>query len=680
MADQSYTHWRWRQDADRLVWLCLDHRDSSANVLSQPVLHELKAILQTLAATNAAGLVIHSAKKNGFSAGADINEFVELKTPAAAFEKLRFGQGVFDLIETLPFPSVAMIHGFCLGGGLELALACRYRVAEASADCKLGLPEVRLGIHPGYGGVVRLPELIGDLPALQLMLAGRVIAAKQARRLGMLDAAVPLWQLQVAAGEIIKQHKKRAPPAVVKTLAGYSVARPLTALLMRRQLKKRISPDHYPAPFQLLDCWRRFPSSRRQRFAAEAGSVTRLFADAPGAGQLVRVFRLQERLKSLARRGSFKARHVHVIGAGRMGGDIATWCAMQGLRVTLQDRRPEHIAPAIKRAHDLFNKKIRASHLRMAAKDRLTPDHAGAGVARADVVIEAIYENLQAKQALYADLEKRLQAHTILASNTSSLPLEDLSAGLADPGRLVGLHFFNPVAKMQLIEIIHAEHTHAHVLDNAAAFAGSISRLPLPVKSSPGFLVNRILMPYIMEAIILIDEGVAPEQIDHAAVAFGMPMGPVELADVVGLDICQHVGQVLAQAFNLSLSQRLQHKLAQGELGKKSGRGFYQWKNAKAVKQPGHKLQFDTQVQERLILSCVNEAVKCLHAGLVADADLLDAGIIFGAGFAPFRGGPIEYAKTAGVLALRDRLSQLQADCGERFKSSSGWSSLSSSA
>lgn len=676
MSDQQYRHWLTEQDDNQIIWLSLDYTGGSTNILTKEVLTELKEILENLQSASATGLIVHSKKTNGFLAGADITEFTALQTSEAAFEKLRFGQTVFDLIEKLPFPSLALIHGFCLGGGMELALACTYRVAEKSAKCKLGLPEVRLGIHPGYGGVVRLPELIGDLPALQLMLAGRTVVAKQAKRMGMIDAAVPARQMRVTAIELIKNKKPRHAASWMNKLASYPVAKQATALLMRQQVKKKVSPNHYPAPFKLLDCWKEFSSDRQQRFIQEASSVTDLFANSPGTQQLVRVFMLQERMKGLAKSGSFTPRHVHVVGAGIMGGDIAAWCAMQGFQVTLQDREPKYIVPAIQRAHKLFERKIRESHLCVATKDRLMPDHQGIGVSKADVVIEAIYENLEAKQALYAQIEPQIREDTILATNTSSLPLEALSEKLKDPSRLVGLHFFNPVAKMQLVEIIHANNTNQRVLDNSAMFVKKISRLPLPVKSSPGFLVNRILMPYIMEAVIMVDEGVAPEDIDHVAVEFGMPMGPIELADVVGLDICSHVGRVLADAFDLPVSDRLQHKLDQGELGRKSGQGFYQWKNGKVSKQNKPGSLIDASVQDRLILSLVNETVKCLEEGLVVDGDLLDAGVIFGTGFAPFRGGPIQYAKTAGPIILRDRLSVLQAKHGERFKASTGWSQL----
>ena len=405
-------HWQIDKDANNILWLCLDYADGSANILTKNVLEEFKQILESFRSQTAAGLIIHSSKKNGFLAGADITEFTKLETTQAAFEKLRFGQDVFLLIEQLPFPSLALIHGFCLGGGMELALACTYRVAENSPKCKMGLPEVRLGIHPGYGGAVRLPELIGDLSALQLMLAGRVIVAKQAKKLGIVDAAVPARQMKATAVAIIGQAKPKRQASLINRLPSYPVLRGLTAWIMRQQVQKKVSPAHYPAPYHLLNCWKGFSSNRTERFIQEANSVTDLFSHSPGTKQLVRVFLLQERMKSLAKNSEFKANHVHVVGAGIMGGDIAAWCAMQGANVTLQDRETKYIAPAIKRAHQLFDKKIRDRHLCTAAKDRLMPDHKGLGVRKADVVIEAIYENLEAKQELYEQIEPQIgEAH-----------------------------------------------------------------------------------------------------------------------------------------------------------------------------------------------------------------------------------------------------------------------------
>lgn len=669
----AYKNWQIKQDQEKIIWLALDCEKGNTNVLSATVLAELQQILSEINKQTARGLVIYSAKKNGFLAGADVTEFSALKTTAAAFEKLRDGQIVFDQIESLPFPTVAMIHGFCLGGGLELALACTYRVAESADDCKLGLPEVRLGIHPGYGGSVRLPEVTGDLQALQIMLAGRVIRARQALRIGLLDMAVPKRQLHVSAQQILIHGKKKKPLSVIKSWPSLPVARQLTAKFMRMQLKKKINAEHYPAPYALLSTWENFSSRREQRFFEEANSVTDLFANSSTTQQLVRVFGLQERMKSLAKNSDFKPKHVHVVGAGVMGGDIATWCAMQGFHVTLQDREAKYIAPAIKRAHALYDKKLPVAHINTAAKDRLIPDVSGAGARNADVIIEAIYENLEAKQALYASLEPYLSENTILATNTSSIPLEDLAAKLKDPTRLLGLHFFNPVAKMQLVEIIFAQNTNQKMLDNAASFVKDIKRLPLPVKSSFGFLVNRILMPYLMEAVTMVGEGLAPEEIDHAAVSFGMPMGPIELADVVGLDICNHVGQVLADAFNLPTASILQRKIDRGDLGKKSGYGFYAWQKGRPVKQKQKNQSVNVDVQDRLILSLVNEAMKCHQEQLVTDDDLLDAGIIFGTGFAPFRGGPMQYIRTTGASVLHGRLVELVQLYGDRFAPSDGW-------
>ena len=671
MEQPTYTHWHLEQDSDQVIWLSLDCAESNTNVLSKPVLDELNQIVEALPQQSAKGLVIFSAKKNGFLAGADVNEFTELKTTQEAFKKLRFGQTVFNKLEQLPYPSVAMIHGFCLGGGLELALACNYRVADNSEQCKLGLPEVRLGIHPGYGGVVRLPEVAGELQALQLMLAGRVIRAKQAKYMGIVDQVVPQRQLRVNAKQIVLANKPKKQLGLLKTLPAKPGLRQLTAAFMQSQLKKKVRSEHYPAPYALLSTWKNFSANRDECFIEEANSVTDLFANEPATQQLVRVFGLQERMKSLAKESEFKPKHVHVVGAGIMGGDIAAWCAMQGFQVTLQDREPKYIAPAIKRAHALYDKKIRSKHLCTAAKDRLIPDHRGLGVQQADVVIEAIYENLQAKQDLFAVIEPQLHDDAILATNTSSIPLEDLAANLNDPTRLVGLHFFNPVAKMQLVEIIFASDTQQKMLDHAATFVRKISRLPLPVKSSPGFLVNRILMPYIMEAVMMVEEGVAPEEIDEAALKFGMPMGPVELADVVGLDICNHVGKVLADAFNLPSSKVLDQKIEQGDKGKKTGKGFYEWKKGQAVKQK--TTQFDQTIQDRLVLSYINEAVKCIDEDLVADADLLDAGMIFGTGFAPFRGGPMQYLRGQGAEKLHARLEQLSMKYGNRFEPAASW-------
>lgn len=453
------------------------------------------------------------------------------------------GHATFDKLDTLSCPTVSLINGFCLGGGLELALACKYRIALESDKTRLGLPEVMLGIHPGFGGVMRLIRLIGPVKALPLMLQGRTLDANAARKLGLVDYVVPERHFLKSAMDIVR---KRPPPRRASNLAalpGKSPFRQFFASYLRRQLKSKVRPEHYPAPYALVDIWEKFGGNDKELLKAEITSVSKL-ATNPSSRNLVRVYLLQERLKAIgAASKDYKVEHVHVVGAGVMGGDIAAWCALQGMTVSLQDRQPEFIAPAIKRAYALFSGKLKKPRPIQAVMDRLVPDIKALQVEKADVLIEAIIEKAEAKTGLYAQMEPRMKPDAILATNTSSIPLEVLGKSLAQPERLVGIHFFNPVAKMQLVEIVHAANTAPVWIDRAAAFCKSIGRLPLPVKSSPGFLVNRILTPYMMEAMLLYEEGVLPEQIDQVAVDFGMPMGPIELADTVGLDICLSVAK-----------------------------------------------------------------------------------------------------------------------------------------
>jgi 3-hydroxyacyl-CoA dehydrogenase/enoyl-CoA hydratase/3-hydroxybutyryl-CoA epimerase len=425
--------------------------------------------------------------------------------------------------------------------------------------------------------------------------------------------------------------------------------------------------------------WARHGAAGRIAFDAEAASISRLFLTST-ARNLVRVFQLQDRLKALGPRDAAvpgaAVRRVHVVGAGVMGGDIAAWCALRGLEVTLQDRGMEQIAPALRRAAELFEKRIRAPAERAAAVARLQADVVGSGVPAADVVIEAIFEDLPAKHALFRNLEPRLKPGAILATNTSSLTLESIAAVLAVPERLVGLHFFNPVAQMPLVEIVHSPATIDTVIDAAVAFTRKLDRLPLPCRSSPGFLVNRVLAPYLLEALIALEQGIAPELIDAAAKDFGMPMGPVELADVVGLDVCKHVGDIVGElsgrAPPLPLT-RIEDRIARRKLGRKSGEGFYVWNDGKPQRRAVDRALAPADLQDRLMLALVNECMACLREGIVADADLVDAGLVFGAGFAPFRGGPLAWARETGKAQVVARLQALTAAHGARFTPDPGW-------
>ncbi len=668
--------WKMERDADGIVWLTLDKAGISANVLAREVMQELDRLLEPLAAAPPRGVVFRSGKPSGFIAGADVKEFATLESPEQGFELARAGQVVLDHIEALRCPTVAAIHGFALGGGLELALACRYRVAAADDRLALGLPEVQLGIHPGFGGTVRSVRLLGVRPAMEMMLTGRPVRADRALRIGLVDRLVAPGELESAARECVLHPPARRSAPLVERVLSLAPARPLVRSMLLKQVAAKAPREHYPAPYALVDLWARYGARGAAAYVAEARSIAGLFGTET-AHNLVRVFLLQERLKSLGGKPSPTVKHVHVIGAGVMGGDIAAWCALRGFTVTLQDRAAEFIAPALERAGQLYEKRLRDPEKIAAARGRLRADVAGDGVPDADVVIEAIFESLNAKRELYAALEPRLKPEALLATNTSSLQLEPLAAKLARPERLVGLHFFNPVAQMPLIEVVRSAQGDPAIVQAALAFARKLDKIPVPCRSAPGFVVNRVLIPYLNEAMLAGEEGIALASIDEVAVRFGMPMGPIELADVVGLDVANDVGEIIAAELGRPAPSlgRLKQLVAAKKLGRKTGEGFYRWQDGKAVKPPA-TAPAPADLQDRLILALANESVACLRDGVVSEEDLLDAAVIFGTGFAPFRGGPIAYARSRGVAAVVSRLGQLAERYGSRFAPDPGWAGI----
>lgn len=672
---QEFQHWHLEKDADQIVWLSIDRAGSAVNTMNREVMGEFDQILDQIASDNSCkGLVIQSAKRSGFIAGADITQFNSIKSVEEAFDIMRLGQGIFSKLENLKIPTVAMIQGFCVGGGMELVLACDYRITDDERSTKLGLPEIKLGIQPGWGGTVRLPRLVGAPAAMDMILTGRLLSGSAGKRVGFVDAVVPERNIHTAARHYVLNKPKKHTPNLFKSMTNSAIIRPLLARFLRYQVGKKAKIEHYPAPYAVIDQWSRVGVDGNNAYLAEAHSISSLVMT-DTSRNLVRVFFLQERLKSLAKAADFKANHVHVIGAGVMGGDIAAWCALRGMRVTLQDREAKFIAPAVERAYKLFKKKLKKPRLIQAAMDRLMPDMNGDGVKGADVIIEAIFENLEAKQALFKELEAKAKPTAILATNTSSIPLDEINTVLNDPQRLVGIHFFNPVAMLPLVEIVKGEQTSQAIVDQATSFVGQIDKLPLPVKSSPGFLVNRVLMPYLMEAMTLLSEGFMPEIIDKAAEDFGMPMGPVELADSIGLDVAQSVAKYLGEYFGGKLPAQLNEMVERGEVGRKSGKGFYKYnKKKKPIKKRLSKsADVPKDLADRMVMRMVNEAMSCLREKVVGDADLLDAGMIFGTGFAPFRGGPINYAKSIGVEQFSNRMQELANSYGERFKADEGW-------
>ncbi len=634
-----HQHWRLERDDDGLVWLSLDKAGAAANALSAEVLDELGQVLDQLDLYPPKGLIVRSAKAAGFIAGADIEEFTRLDTPEKGRQLVARGWNLFNRLAAVPYPTLALIRGHCLGGGLELALACRYRVAVDEAGTRLGLPEVMLGIFPGWGGMKRLPELVGPQLALDLMLTGKTVDARKAKKLGLADLCVAPRVMDASARGLVLSGRAPGRATGLKALFNAWPFRNLVAAKARQQVAAKARPEHYPAPYAIIDIW-----ARRGGNALLAPDLVDGIVASPTARNLVRVFFLQERLKGFGKDSDFKAQRVHVVGAGVMGGDVAAWCALRGMTVTLQDQNLDRIAPVLKRAAALFKRRLRDPRQARAAFDRLIPDPAGHGIPHADVVIEAIFEDVAAKQALFRTIEPRLKAGAVLATNTSSLRLEDLRPVLRQPERLVGIHFFNPVAMMPLVEVVAAENADATALAKACAFVRQIDKLPLPVKSAPGFLVNAVLAPYMLEAMRCVDEGLAPETIDEAMLAFGMPMGPIELADTVGLDIAMAAGKQLAGG--AEPPRCLLHRVDQGQLGKKTGQGFYGWAEGRPRKAAAGKPP--AGLASRLVRPLIDRAGRLVAETVVADAELADAGVIFGTGFAPFTGGPLNYQKNAG--------------------------------
>lgn len=649
--------WRFSIDFEGIAWAVIDRKGESMNSLGRRPTEELGEIVKTVedlgVRGEVKGLVLMSGKERSFIAGADIREFEGFDTEPKIRDVVRQTLELFDRVERLPVIVVAAIHGYCLGGGLELALACDWRVADREEGTRLGFPEVKLGIFPGLNGTVRSIQLAGPMDAMTAMLTGRMLRPAAARAIGLVDQLVPTHHnLRWAARKAVLQKRCSKGAPWWKRLMLKQPVRGMLAKQMRAKTAAKVREEHYPAPFRLIDLFERYGDDPVRMRIAETEMFTPLMAS-EASRNLRRVFKLSEMLKDEAPKDGFKPRKVHVIGAGTMGGDIAAWCVVSGMQASLQDLDEAQIAKALARAKGLFKRQLRTPPAIEAAIARLIADPTGKHIKHADVVIEAIVERLDVKQKLFKELEKEVKPGAVLATNTSSLRLEDIACPLADPGRLVGLHFFNPVAQLPLVEIVRGEGTREEEVRKACAFVTAINKLPLIVKSCSGFLVNRVLAPYMMEAVRRYQEGEPREKIDQAALKFGMPMGPLELMDMVGLDIANHVGEELnlAPKSDNKSDNKTDNLLAtlvkQGKLGKKTGEGFYIWAEGKPKREEAH---YDDAELERLgrelIKPMLDEAERALADQIVASADHVDAGVIFGTGFAPFRGGPLNYRRT----------------------------------
>ncbi len=640
-------NWHYSIDLEQIAWATLDVKGQTQNTLGRAAFEELDMILNAVAdgvrAKGVRGLVVMSGKEKSFVAGADIKEFDNLKTEADVVEAVRAVTEIFDRVERMPVPVVVAIHGVCLGGGLEFSLACHYRICDREEVTRIGLPEVKLGIIPGLNGAARWVRQSGPLNSMPHMLTGRMLRPSQAKAAGIIDQVVPTHhELRWAARNAVIKHKKSKRASLVwAPLMKFETARVYIANRMRKETAAKVREEHYPAPFRLIDLFEKYGGSYENLKREE----TRTFAPLMISEQshnLRRVFRLSEMLKGEAPKDGYRPMRAHVVGAGTMGADIAMVCAAEGMEVSLQDVSEDAVKRALERAQPFFKKRLRSSLEASKAKARLIADPAGANIHRADVVIEAIYENLDAKKKVFAEIEPKLKPGAVLATNTSSLPIEQIAAGLKDPGRLIGLHFFNPVALLPLIEVVRGPQSREEEVRKGAGFATRIGKMPLIVKSSPGFLVNRVLAPYMVDGMKRFIEGTPKEKIDAAAQKFGMPVGPIELADQVGLDVALSVAKILKMP--TPEDHPLMRLVEEKKLGKKTGEGFYKWVDGKAEKgTTSFRGQELDELGRALVDPLIDECEKALKEGVVASADHVDAGVIFGTGFAPFRGGPLHY-------------------------------------
>lgn len=676
-----------------IATLTFDRPDSTANVFDLSTLNELNQHLDFLEMEKSLkGLIIRSAKQKVFVAGADLNSFTKEMSAERIEAVIDLGQKTFERIAHLPYPTVAAIHGVALGGGFELALACDYRIASSDGATKLGLPETTLGILPTWGGLTRLPKLIGLPNALEAIMTGRHYPAEQALKLGMVDAVVfPEKLVAVAVAKI-----QRSAGAKRKSSTHLSNRPPLSRLIKSQAEKRAIARTrgHYPAPLKALEvACASLDVPHAQSLANEKAGLIEL-ALSETAQNLIGVFFLQERAKKLKLPKDLDAASppppksvdkALVIGAGLMGAAIAQWLSSRGIRIILKDVGPGPLGNGMQSIAKLYSDAVKR-HLfsETAARngmDRILPVYEEIPLRGVDLVIEAAVERLELKQQIFAGLESNVSADTVLASNTSSLSIDAIAASLQHPERVVGIHFFNPVHRMQLAEIVRGSKTNATTLNAAIQFAKRIGKLPVLVNDSPGFLVNRILLPYIGEAVRLFADGYRLDNIDRVMLEFGMPMGPLRLADEIGLDVCEHVAKVLDDRIRHlgSLDVIIGKMIGKGWLGRKSGRGFYDYRGSgdeninsqvSDLQPPEQANVSEEELRDRLVLSMVNEAARTIEEKVVSAPEDVDFGMILGTGWAPFRGGPLRYADHIGIAtvvsrlnALRDRLGQYFAPC-----------------
>ena len=658
-----------REQHDEVVTLTFDQEDSVANVFNEDMFAELNDQLDYIENNQKSirGVIFKSAKPSIFIAGADLKSFADDPAPERISYLIKLGQDTFNRIEDLCITTVAAINGACLGGGYELALACDHRVATLDSSTKIGLPETMLGILPAWGGSTRLPRLIGLPAAMGIILAGKVVVPKLAYKLKMVDRLCHKENLDTTAKAMLTYGKTKYKRFFLNKF-------PLKLIAKSKATKNvlKTTGGVYPAPLKALDVMvKGLGGSMQESLELEKKAFAELL-NSDVASNLVNIFFLQERSKKTKSDKDFKVNKTAVIGAGVMGAGIAQWISSRGVKVLLKDIKPEFVSKGIATINKLYSaavkKRVMTKTEATQKLDNVTPITESLPMKNVDLVVEAAIEQLDIKQNLFAELETLVRDDTILATNTSALSIVDVAEKMQHKERVVGIHYFNPVHKMKLVEVVKGECTSEETVLKATQFVKKTGKLPVIVKDSPGFLVNRILMPYLIEAVHLANGGNDIEHTDKLLRKFGMPMGPFRLIDEVGGDVCQHVADDLLNRLNTKFpnSSLLRRMIEEGNLGKKSGQGFYKYSKGKSngacdvPRNSTFRLQCENEeIVDRLILIMINEAVRCLEEEVVASPKDVDFGMIMGTGWAPFRGGPIRYLDSVGSKKIAERLQEL---------------------
>jgi 3-hydroxyacyl-CoA dehydrogenase/enoyl-CoA hydratase/3-hydroxybutyryl-CoA epimerase len=671
---------------DGIFLLTFDRPDSAANIFDFDTLSELESHLDALASPEhkARGLIITSAKPSIFIAGADLFSIRKMNVEEMK-TFIQRGQGVFNKLAALPFPTAAAVHGAALGGGYEICLACDWRVASTDDATRLGLPETKLGIIPAWGGCTRLPRLLSVPKALDIILGGQVLKARHALRVGLVDEVVPREHLVIAARRWLERGKHERTFA--HSAPVNAVVDAVIAPKARHDVQRKTHGD-YPAVEKALEVilkgsssWDEADSLEREREAV-AGLI-----NTETTKQLMNLFFAQERAKKFsvpdAPKDTPPVKRTAVIGAGVMGSGIAQWLSANDLPVILRDLDAARVAAGMGNIAGLYasavRKRLFSEREARVGRDLISPADTEVSLKQVDLVIEAASENMEVKKSIFGRLDELVRPDAILATNTSALSISELAASTKDPSRVVGLHFFNPVHRMQLVEVIMGSKTSPAVGQRTLRFAQRIGKMPVVVKDSPGFLVNRILVPYLVEAGALFWNGADIKDVDSAMLGFGMPMGPLRLVDEVGADVALEVAATLAAAFptRMRVPDVLPALQGTNAIGRKMGRGFYKYrkgseasvnKEAMKLRPPGvQKSPPRAEIQQRLVLLIINEAARCLEERVVSSATEVDLAMVLGTGFPPFLGGPLRYADSVALPKVADDLTRFAETAGPHY-------------